>query len=182
VIVKCQPFDFARFCEEIARRLPCQHPRAAPCKKTKAGTGVAYYRRQCPDCGAALSGQLKYTEVEAFLGTGGALGAWSEARYHDWITQRFTVAQAIKHKFGWDAAGFWRRYHAYLLSPEWRALRRRIMERDRYRCRECSQQEAEQVHHLTYDRAGHELDDDLISVCIPCHARLHPNRSFTSTG
>jgi hypothetical protein len=32
------------------------------------------------------------------------------------------------------------------------------------------------VHHLTYERIGCELDDDLLLVCSPCHNAIHfPN-------
>lgn len=30
-----------------------------------------------------------------------------------------------------------------------------------------------QVHHLTYERLGHELDGDLLAVCVECHRAFH---------
>ncbi len=61
-----------------------------------------------------------------------------------------------------------RRYQTYLKSPEWRKLRKRILERDSYQCLLCGE-EATEVHHLNYDRFGHELETDLASVCHECN-------------
>ncbi len=61
-----------------------------------------------------------------------------------------------------------RRYQAYMRSPEWRKLRKRILERDGYKCLLCGE-EATEVHHLNYDRFGHEQETDLIAVCHDCN-------------
>jgi 5-methylcytosine-specific restriction endonuclease McrA len=29
------------------------------------------------------------------------------------------------------------------------------------------------IHHLTYERAGAELDEDLVGLCTPCHTLAH---------
>lgn len=35
-----------------------------------------------------------------------------------------------------------------------------------------------QIHHLTYERLGAELDEDLIAICEKCHRAMHGlNRS-----
>lgn len=61
-----------------------------------------------------------------------------------------------------------RAYQAYLHSPQWKHLRQLILERDSFECLLCGE-EATQVHHLNYDRFGHELETDLISVCRDCN-------------
>lgn len=61
-------------------------------------------------------------------------------------------------------------YLAHLQSPEWRAVRARILSRARGVCEECETAPATEVHHLTYERLGHELDSDLQALCRPCHA------------
>jgi hypothetical protein len=38
--------------------------------------------------------------------------------------------------------------------------------------------EAVHLHHLTYERAGHELPEDLIHICIMCHMRAHPEKAI----
>ena len=66
-------------------------------------------------------------------------------------------------------------YLAYLNSPEWRTKRRDALRRAEYRCQAegCTSKRGLQVHHLTYERLGAELDDDLVVVCEDCHESHH---------
>lgn len=34
------------------------------------------------------------------------------------------------------------------------------------------------VHHLTYERKGHELLEDVLVLCLSCHEEQHPGRRF----
>lgn len=71
------------------------------------------------------------------------------------------------------------RYDAYLASPEWKAIRQRVLSRDGGRCRSCSRR-ANQVHHASYDEAtmhGRDISR-LFSLCGPCHLAT----TFTVTG
>ena len=77
---------------------------------------------------------------------------------------------------------WWKNYSEYLASPEWAKLRARILARDAYRCRQCLLRGATDVHHLTYKRMGHELDEDLISVCGVCHQSLHSKKPLRRWG
>lgn len=63
-------------------------------------------------------------------------------------------------------------YSAYLASPQWKSIRRRIL-RDHPRCRRCSGA-ATQVHHTDYTRdtlAG-ECLSALVPICRDCHERI----------
>jgi 5-methylcytosine-specific restriction endonuclease McrA len=60
-------------------------------------------------------------------------------------------------------------YIAYIRSSAWKELRKKALERDKHLCQVCKIRMATQVHHLTYARFGHELPEDLISICTPCH-------------
>lgn len=65
-------------------------------------------------------------------------------------------------------------YRAYLLSPAWRTLCRQVRKRDRGFCCGCHRRcRSMHVHHLTYQRLGHEELDDLQLLCAPCHKRMH---------
>ncbi len=64
-------------------------------------------------------------------------------------------------------------YDAYISSAEWKATRTRILEQRGYRCETCGATKKLEVHHLTYERFGHERDDDLRVLCSPCHHRTH---------
>lgn len=63
-------------------------------------------------------------------------------------------------------------YHAYLQTPEWRALATRAKARAGYRCMFCNSGGELHAHHRTYDRRGHEADDDVVALCAVCHRRL----------
>lgn len=86
------------------------------------------------------------------------------------------------------------KYHReYLQSDRWKQLRRRAFQRAGGYCARCHRHETEMrrieiidpergtvesgatlnVHHLTYDRLGHEREDDLIVLCRECHLREH---------
>jgi len=63
-------------------------------------------------------------------------------------------------------------YFQYMHSAAWRSIRRKALERDKYLCQVCKKKLATQVHHLTYERFGHELLVDLLSSCRSCHGIL----------
>ena len=59
----------------------------------------------------------------------------------------------------------------------WNKIRARILERDNYTCRicHCSACDSDRklnVHHIDYRRANNE-DDNLITLCMTCHAQIH---------
>ncbi len=59
-------------------------------------------------------------------------------------------------------------YDRYIHSTEWRKKADKRLEMDGHTCQVCGR-EAVDVHHLTYDRFGHENMDDLVSLCRKCH-------------
>lgn len=61
-------------------------------------------------------------------------------------------------------------YHRYLASREWALLREQVRERSGNTCEHCFVAPQQAVHHLTYERKGHELLTDLMAICNPCHA------------
>jgi hypothetical protein len=63
-------------------------------------------------------------------------------------------------------------YYKYLQTESWLATRDRVVAA-RPMCEICRSHATGQVHHLTYERVGAELDEDLVAVCRPCHAGLH---------
>jgi len=82
-------------------------------------------------------------------------------------------------------AQYYKAYSRYLSSYEWKALRKFVLKRDRYRCVDCGvkayhkdfykEGEKLQVHHIHYD--GIETmtftADQCVSVCISCHKARH---------
>jgi hypothetical protein len=68
---------------------------------------------------------------------------------------------------------FWNNYKEYLNSQKWYNKRNKVLERDKYLCQACLKNKAIQVHHLTYERVFDEPLFDLVSICLPCHEKLH---------
>ncbi len=77
-------------------------------------------------------------------------------------------------------------YDAYLLSTKWKAVRAWAMQRASGQCQghvppfhalyggfRCSNKRRLQVHHLTYERLGAELPEDVVVLCGRCHAITH---------
>ena len=96
---------------------------------------------------------------------------------HDSLTQRlkdkeqaywFDLYERRKEQRG----EWWDWYNRYLECDAWRDLRQRVFARDGGKCRGCNE-DAEQVHHLTYERVGYEILDDLVSICTACHEMIH---------
>lgn len=64
-------------------------------------------------------------------------------------------------------------YDEYLKSKHWKNLRTRLIGNNQI-CAICKQHKsAIQLHHLNYDRLGHELDSDLAVLCPNCHKLVH---------
>jgi hypothetical protein len=73
-------------------------------------------------------------------------------------------------------------YEQYLQTPQWRARRNRALSQARHRCHRCGANRRLQVHHLTYERLGAELDSDLEVLCRGCHLGEHANEAGTGLG
>ena len=70
------------------------------------------------------------------------------------------------------ATGY-RNYTHYLTSPEWRQIRNRVFQRDKFLCRGCGAK-SECVHHKRYDLRTLKGDclDELVSLCVNCHTAI----------
>lgn len=73
---------------------------------------------------------------------------------------------AVLRKLGYES------YNDYLRSPHWRDLRRLAAAELPNVCL-CGATEQLQLHHMTYERLGHEQLVDLIWLCATCHNLTH---------
>jgi len=67
---------------------------------------------------------------------------------------------------------WWDWYNQYLLTPQWKNIRDRVLRRASFRCEGCGVAPATSVHHLTYKRVGKEMLFDLVAVCQKCHDEI----------
>ena len=67
-------------------------------------------------------------------------------------------------------------YDNYLNTEHWQLIRSRMIT-DTSVCSICGKPRRPlQIHHLTYDRVGNELDSDLRLVCAGCHKWIHSSK------
>lgn len=64
-------------------------------------------------------------------------------------------------------------YTRYIDSHLWKRKRAKILAREYKRCRLCGERGWLHVHHITYDRFGHEEEGDLVALCPKCHDFVH---------
>lgn len=121
---------------------------------------------QCCSCGRATTSWIKRTSISA----PDELPAWDadlQSRYDD---QNRALVFDDRNK---ERDARRRRYNEYLLSPKWRSIRSRVLQRSRGLCEGCREVEPTQVHHLTYDHLGDELLFELVALCDWCHNKAH---------
>ena len=72
----------------------------------------------------------------------------------------------------WDANKN-RNYHEYLKTDEWGKKRQLVLNRCKNICEACGINQAEAVHHLTYEHIYDEFLFELIGICHKCHSKIH---------
>lgn len=63
-------------------------------------------------------------------------------------------------------------YSEYIVSPAWKNKADAAKQRAGYRCQVCNRHKNEVIldaHHRTYERLGHERDEDITVLCRECH-------------
>jgi hypothetical protein len=90
-----------------------------------------------------------------------------------------TISPPMNDVFTRLRASFYRAipYDVYLLTHHWERTRALALRAFGARCRYCDGKFSDDapihIHHLTYERLGHERLTDLIPLCAPCHERWH---------
>ena len=54
----------------------------------------------------------------------------------------------------------------------WGRIRKRVLERDSYRCRDCGAGPPLEAHHIDHDRSNDDLAN-LKALCTSCHIAAH---------
>jgi len=152
----------------------CAHPITSRPRARRIRNGSDQWRTQCLDCGEPTSQSVKRHiawadgEPEPF---DEEMLAEKRRRVDEYYERVYQLGVAGRRR---RDAVWWARYNAYLQSPEWRAKRDAVFDRELGVCQSCRKHAATQVHHLTYDHVFHEPLFDLAAVCDECHDRLHP--------
>lgn len=61
------------------------------------------------------------------------------------------------------------------LAPvSYETLRQKVLHRDGWRCQLCGAMANLEVHHQQFrSHAGHDSEENLITLCAACHAQMH---------
>jgi 5-methylcytosine-specific restriction endonuclease McrA len=58
--------------------------------------------------------------------------------------------------------------------PSYESLRQQILRRDGWRCQSCGSMSNLEVHHREFrSHSGADSEENLITLCTTCHARVH---------
>ena len=58
--------------------------------------------------------------------------------------------------------------------PSYESLRQQILRRDGWRCQSCGTMSNLEMHHRDFrSHSGPDSEENLITLCTPCHARVH---------
>ena len=61
-----------------------------------------------------------------------------------------------------------------LASADYKKLHRRVLERDQWTCQNSGSTTELQVHHIHFrSHLGDDVEENLITLCVGCHARAH---------
>lgn len=88
------------------------------------------------------------------------------AEFQEWISIKKTEGSKAAHQY-------------YLRSAHWKEVRNTILVRDGHTCKLCgihelkTKEKSLHIHHQTYARLWKERQQDLISLCQPCHTEIH---------
>ena len=137
-------------------------------RQYKNAAGVVLHCLQCMTCGRHTSYKVQRDdsnppELDRTLEQQAA-EASRQQREDEAAAKRWEAEEALALKRA--------QYAAYLATPEWAAIRARVVKRDVI-CQGCLAAPIENVHHLTYDHVGTEFAFELIGLCRKCHARFH---------
>lgn len=124
--------------------------------------GSVQYVRQCLDCGEAVGSPVRQD--------GNDVPAFDESLRQAIRVNRAATIERIKEI---ERTTWWGHYQEYMASDDWQAVRQKALKRDGMQCQGCLDAPATDVHHRTYEHFGNEFVFELISLCRPCHERMH---------
>lgn len=170
------PFPFADYQAVMFHMFPCEHDsRELRSWQAEDLRWIVYY--QCCDCGKLFRRAVSHKALGGVPPSNLPPCDMEAARLFEdsYYGASADLRDRINH---FRKTTWWKEYSDYLQSDEWRQRANASIKAAGGVCAYCGIRRAVQVHHLTYDRVGCELPEDLKPVCIPCHRQLHPKGSF----
>lgn len=156
----------------------CKYCDASRCILTRRAIrgGASQFVYQCMTCGSAVGNAIGKAAVLASEGT--------------LEIQEFDPSIEVQHRQDQHKAYHKERqlekskwvvwYDEYLASPEWAAIRAKVLRRSGGQCEGCADREADEIHHLSYEHVGEEFLFELVALCSACHDRVHQGKDDQS--
>lgn len=134
----------------------------------KKANGDLMLKKQCFVCGSTDGKMYKHSDV------GGSYKVALLPEFNDDKLNEFYERQSQhrRNEYAQNRRELLNEYSKYLQSEKWQEKRKKVLERDNYKCKACETNIATQVHHLNYDFIYNEPLFDLVSVCKPCHDKI----------
>jgi len=85
------------------------------------------------------------------------------------VEEKTTLLEALRESYNPEDID----YYSYLKTQAWEDTRQKIFRRDGYKCVVCGEAMNLSVHHITYENLGAEKESDLVTLCCPCHEKVH---------
>jgi len=61
-------------------------------------------------------------------------------------------------------------------AASYEGVRQQVLRRDGWRCQSCGSMSNLEIHHKEFrSHSGHDTEENLITLCSKCHARVHAN-------
>lgn len=141
-------------------------------KRIKSNGGYLV-NRQCFTCGKRDS------KAYGFDLFGGKEGVSKLPDFNEDLLNEFYEKESLKRQQEYEEnkKQWFESYSEYLKSDKWKAKRLKVLKRDNYTCKACETNKATQAHHLSYEFVFDEPLFHLISVCTPCHDKIHKLKS-----
>jgi len=167
--------------EKFRLKHECEHPSQKMTKRVLK-KGVIQYVFQCLTCGTSCSKAIK--KDEALKMSDGFMSDFNEELLNFNNNQYRNELNQIEEKYKLlkkkeidlrknKEDDFFQEYSDYLLSNEWNVKRQKVLLRANYICESCLENQATQVHHLTYKHVFKEPLFELVAICETCHDFLH---------
>ncbi|MBZ9650863.1 HNH endonuclease [Psychroflexus montanilacus] len=148
----------------------CKNPNPK-CKLRVTDNGQRFIYEQCENCGGRIkTPPLSFKKFEFKIS--GLFDINLINKYHENRNIELEELRTQKKMYDLNNSRY-ALYHIYLASEEWKEKRELVLKRDNNLCQKCKKEDAEDVHHLTYENFGNEKLTELISVCRKCHIEIH---------
>lgn len=108
------------------------------------------------------------------LGTSGEAEYWIDHKARGWAERQTAKLSKVLERLNKKPTEKQQSYREYLKSPAWFRKAQEAKKKANNTCQLCGKRTVWlDVHHLTYERLGHEIPTDLIAVCRACHDEVH---------